>query len=242
MKLMTFNIRNAIADDGKNSWQYRKELVTNYLRNSNADIIALQEVVPSVKEQLINDASDIYSFIGEGRLETSRADDEINLVLYKTDKFRLIDKEHFWLSDTPEIAGSKYPTQKYWPRTCTLVHLQTTDNKIYTVAATHLDNEDAEAREKGLNLIISRLKGESLILLGDFNDIPQTVHKWVGKRLADLTDGLPHTYNGFGQDTSKKIDYIFTSNNIKLVFCKCDKIKNNRLYISDHYPVYTEVQ
>ena len=24
MKVMTFNIRNAIADDGENSWKYRK--------------------------------------------------------------------------------------------------------------------------------------------------------------------------------------------------------------------------
>ena len=30
MKVMTFNIRNAIADDGENSWKYRKNAVFDY--------------------------------------------------------------------------------------------------------------------------------------------------------------------------------------------------------------------
>lgn len=51
MKVMTFNIRNAIADDGENSWKYRKNAVFDYLSKSNAEIICMQEVVPEVKKK-----------------------------------------------------------------------------------------------------------------------------------------------------------------------------------------------
>ena len=119
MKVMTFNIRNAIADDGENSWKYRKDAVFDYLSKSNAEIICMQEVVPAVKAELQAVFSDTYSFVGKGRLAEPREDDEINLVAYKKNKLDLKNSSHFWLSDTPQVAGSRYPTQKFWPRTCT---------------------------------------------------------------------------------------------------------------------------
>ena len=65
MKVMTFNIRNAIADDGENSWKYRKNAVFDYLSKSNAEIICMQEVVPEVKKEMQASLADKYSFIGK---------------------------------------------------------------------------------------------------------------------------------------------------------------------------------
>ena len=52
MKIITFNIRNALAEDGANSWKFRKSFVYEYLLQSDADVICLQEVVPAVREEL----------------------------------------------------------------------------------------------------------------------------------------------------------------------------------------------
>ena len=95
MKVMTFNIRNAIADDGENSWKYRKNAVFDYLSKSNAEIICMQEVVPEVKKEMQAFLSDKYSFVGKGRLAEPREDDEINLVAYNKNKFDLKNSSHF---------------------------------------------------------------------------------------------------------------------------------------------------
>ena len=152
MKIITFNLRNALADDGQNSWRYRRDFVVEYLLASDADIICMQEVVPAVKSDLSNTLAGVYEVVGEGRMAEKRDDDEINLVAYKKNEFTLLQKEHFWLSETPEIPGSRFLTQLYWPRTCTHLSLK---NKfgVYEIYATHLDNADIMAREHGLELI-----------------------------------------------------------------------------------------
>lgn len=242
MKIMTFNLRNAIADDGHNSWRFRRDFAVDYMLASNADIICMQEVVPAVKDDLAVALSNVYGIIGEGRMAEKRDDDEINLVAYKKSEFTLSGKEHFWLSETPQVPGSRYPTQLYWPRTCTHVSLKN-KNGVYEVYATHLDNADPIARERGLGLILQKAGTAGKILVcGDMNDEPQNVHKWVEGKLADLTEGLEYTYNGYGKERSK-IDFIFASRDVKkLSDCVCVPEIRGDIYISDHFPLFVEVE
>ena len=241
MKIITFNIRNALADDGANSWKFRRDFVYEYLLNSDADIICLQEVVPAVKTELSAFLANVYECVGEGRLAETKEYDEINLIAYKKSSFKLLKKEHFWLSDTPDVAGSRYPTQEHWPRTCTHIALQSKYG-IYNVFATHLDNVDAVARKKGLNLIISRaLTCRKALICGDFNDTPNNITKWVGGKLTDFTENIAETYTEYGK-VSKKIDYILASKDVmQLSESFCDRQIRDGLYISDHFPVWAEL-
>lgn len=242
MKIMTFNLRNAIADDGSNSWRYRRDFAVEYLLASNADIICMQEVVPTVKADLADALGSVYDTVGEGRMAEKRDDDEINLVAYKKSEFALLRKEHFWLSETPQAPGSRYPTQLYWPRTCTHVRLKN-KNGVYEVYATHLDNADPVARERGLELILQKAGDAGKIFLcGDMNDVPHNVHKWVNGALADLTEEPSYTYNGYGKERSK-IDFIFASRAIKkLSDCVCVPEMRGDMYISDHFPLWVEAE
>lgn len=230
-----------MADDGANGWEYRKDFVYGYLLDSDADVICLQEVVPAVKVELSAFLAKKYDCVGEGRLAQPREYDEINLIAYKKEVFKLISKEHFWLSDTPDVAGSRYPTQEHWPRTCTHVLLQS-EYGLYNVFATHLDNVDGVAREKGLNLIISRAAANGkIIVCGDFNDTPDNVHKWVDGRLTDVTHNIAVTYTEYGK-ASEKIDYILTGKDVvQLSQSFADEQIKNGLYISDHFPVWAEL-
>lgn len=240
MKVMTFNIRNAIADDGENSWKYRKDAVFDYLSKSNAEIICMQEVVPEVKKEMQAFLSDKYSFVGKGRLAEPREDDEINLVAYKKNKLDLKNSSHFWLSDTPQVAGSRYPTQKFWPRTCTAADFCGAAG-AFSLFATHLDNADPAAREKGLALILGRAANkEKVLLCGDFNEEPETVLQWMPKEYTDLSGGLIDTFHGYGEGRGK-IDYIFGKGGFRAEKIVCDKTMRSGGFLSDHYPVWAEI-
>jgi len=237
---MTFNLRNANADDGVNSWRFRKDFLFRYLRESDADVICMQEVIPAVEEQMRQELSELYEFIGKGRLKEKNADDEINLIAFRRGKFSLLDSKHFWLSETPEVAGSKYPTQKFWPRTCTYIKLQC-GAKEFAVFATHLDNADPIARERGFKLILQMAYQEkNAFICGDFNESPAKVSDWLPSDFVDYSVGLSDTYNGYGKESSK-IDYIIGKGKIDCIGCVCDRIMRNDDYISDHFPVYAEL-
>lgn len=238
MKVMTFNLRNALVEDGANAWRYRKDFVYGYLSDSDADVICLQEVVPAVKAELSAVLSEVYACVGQGRLAEPKEYDEINLIAYKKSVFDLLHTEHFWLSETPDVAGSRYPTQLHWPRTCTHATLRA-ESGVYDVFATHLDNVDSAAREKGLKLILSRAKRkDKTIVCGDFNDIPENVAGWIDENFTDVTGNLSATYTEFGK-TERKIDYILISKNIvRISPAVCDRQIRDGVYISDHFPVF----
>ena len=46
LKVMSFNIRLGVANDGPNHWDKRKELVVQTIRKYSPDLLGLQEVWP----------------------------------------------------------------------------------------------------------------------------------------------------------------------------------------------------
>ena len=83
---------------------------------------------------------------------------------------------------------------------------------------------------------IDRHKGESLILMGDFNDTPISyAHHKICSR---LNDAYRSTANGIGRSFNRdaiyvRIDNIFCSKQWKPFSCMVD----NRVTLSDHYPL-----
>ena len=57
--LMTFNIRYGTANDGENSWEYRKEHVVETIRDANPSAIAIQEALLGQLEYLIQNSRGI---------------------------------------------------------------------------------------------------------------------------------------------------------------------------------------
>ena len=105
LNVMSFNIRYDNPDDSLNNWQYRKDVAAKTIKNQNADIVGTQEV-------LVNQLNDLksrlpeYNAIGVGR-EDGIEKGEYSAILYKKDRFKEIKSGYFWLSETPEVAGSK---------------------------------------------------------------------------------------------------------------------------------------
>ena len=171
IKVTTFNIRNSNADDGINSWTNRKELILDFINQQTPTIIGLQEVLPDQLNYLKKNLAD-YDFVNAGRLD-GRKQGESNPIFYKTKHYRLLQKDTFWLSKTPQIPGSK-SWNAACPRIVTWLKLENkkTGNSFF-VFNTHFDHFSQKARENSASLLIHQIKriaaNEPFIVLGDFN-------------------------------------------------------------------------
>lgn len=248
IKVMTFNIRYGSADDGENSWEYRKKILFDVVRDYNADVIGMQEVLKFQLDELLLELQS-YSYVGAGR-DDGKTAGEYSPILFSKERFILDTTETFWFSDTPKIPGSKSWGNNI-TRICTWAKLfdKFTRKNIY-VFNLHLDHQSAESRRKSAEALIKKINemkiSQPIILTGDFNcsEDEETIKTILNFGLID-TYRILHaksnnegTFNGFkGDDTGSKIDFIFTSKDFKSVDSKIIKTNWNGKYPSDHFPV-----
>ena len=83
----------------------RKDRAANAIRFYDVDILGTQEVLHNQLEDLKQRLPE-YGVIGVGR-EDGKEKGEYSALWYKKDRFNLLDSGYFWLSETPEVAGSK---------------------------------------------------------------------------------------------------------------------------------------
>lgn len=259
LNVLSFNIRYDNPGDEFNSWQFRKEAAAQLIRQQDADIVGAQEVLHHQMESLKQQLPE-YTFIGVGR-EDGKEKGEYSAIMYKTDRFHMVDSGWFWLSETPEVAGSKG-----WDGACEriatwAVLTEKKSGKSFFFINTHLDHVGTIARQEGVTLLIERTKELSkelpVIITGDFNATPQsdviahvleskvpaTLHH--SKDIAGEISGTDWTFHGFGRVPEERrefIDYIFVSDDIKVVSHKVLPEKLNDQYVSDHSVVEAKIK
>ena len=134
-------------------------------------VVGFQEVLPDQRKWLEERFPD-YEFTGEGR-NADRVNGEASPVAFRRDRFEVLRKGTFWLSETPDVPGSKSWGTAF-PRICTYAVLKDKETgKAFSFANTHTDHKSEEAREKGMLLIIERMKdfgkGAPVVFVGDHN-------------------------------------------------------------------------
>lgn len=257
INVMSFNIRYDNPDDSLNNWQYRKGRVGDAILFYNVDILGAQEVLHNQLLDLQHVLTD-YNVLGVGR-EDGREKGEYSAIWYKKSRFDLLDTGYFWLSETPEVAGSKG-----WDGACERIATwavlkdKKSDKDIFVIN-THLDHVGKIARRDGVRLILDRIHtlsaGRPVILTGDFNSSPES--DVVKSILADSVDNLensssiakysygPHwSFHNFGRIPYNErimIDYIFVSKGVKVERFGVLAEENNGEFLSDHAPVLSTV-
>lgn len=251
VRVMTFNIRFDTLDDGVNCFEGRKKGIKAFLDREMPDVIGFQEVLPHVRKWLCDNLTD-YVVIGMGR--NADYNGEGVSIAYRKDKFDLVNLEQFWLSDTPDVPGSRYTLdQSPCPRVSQLASLVSREGgKPFLFANTHLDHVGEHAQICGASLLMSRLLAQnagSFFLTGDFNARPKdgairviTNHKGVHDLTASIKES---TYHGYGKEPTGncKIDYIFSDKRAvknSLTLHKDEPV--NGVYLSDHYPISVTVE
>ena len=241
--------------DGINYFFNRSPMILKKIREEKPDIIGFQEATREIHRWL--DANlDEYTIVGMGR--NADFSGEANPVAFRKERFDLFGLTQFWLSETPEIPGSRYAHQSHCPRILLSVKLRdTVSGKMFYVYNTHLDHVDDEARLLGIRQVLEEIKRDHLkspatvLLMGDMNATPDEISMIEVLNLdvpllTDTSKTVVNTFHGyhggsaFDRDKGKKIDYIFTDISDCTTKAYAWEDENNGIYLSDHYPVVCE--
>ena len=173
LKIGTYNILQQNAFKGAPyAWDNRKEDLVNLLCKMDLDVCGLQEVCPGQADYLTN-ALPQYAMVGAHREDGMRKG-EASPVLYKKGRFEVVKSGSFWLSETPDVPGSKS-----WGTACTRVCSwmwlkDRNTGKTFCFANTHTDHASVLARKEGMLLIVRRMNeiapsGTPVVFTGDHN-------------------------------------------------------------------------
>lgn len=248
----TFNIRYDNPADQSNNWQFRKDTVTRFIQAQDMDIVGMQEVLHNQLEDLLQHLPG-YKSIGVGR-DDGKTKGEYAPILYKEDRFEVLDSNTFWLSQYPDSIGFIG-----WDGACTRIATwakmkDRQSGKIFMAVNTHFDHVGVTARREGALLIIRKIKeivgDRPAVLTGDFNVNDQseayrtiTSNAFVLKdaaKIAGKQTGVDYTFHNFGQIPSEqceKIDFIFVTPQIKVLdsFIPKEAAPGSK-FLSDHNP------
>jgi endonuclease/exonuclease/phosphatase family metal-dependent hydrolase len=254
VKLMTYNLRLALASDGLNSWEHRKDFMVDQLNFYAPDIFGTQEGLPNQIEYLNKELKG-YQSIGQGREGGSKG--EHVAVFYNTNRFQVLVHHTFWLSDTPDRVSKGWDAA--YLRICTYgLFYDKETHESFWVFNTHLDNHGKLARKNGVALVLKKIDEINsahipVILMGDLNSTPESdVIQEIGKQFNPskaLSETKPFgpdaTFNGFqwGVKPANRIDYIFIRKGAPIAVKKYAVLRNSRdrRFPSDHFPVFIEV-
>lgn len=253
LKVMSFNLRTATVVDA-HPWNKRLPVATELIGQYEPDVIGTQEGIPQQIQDL-DHALPAYSWVGIGR--ESDGTGEMMAVFYRHDMFKVLDSGHFWLSDTPQVAGSK-TWGNHYPRMATWVQFENKNNgHVFYFLNTHLDHEIEEARVLGVKLLANHInkwgKEHDVIVTGDFNcEIGTSAVYQILRDEAQLNDGIQdaeiivhgeygtfHDYAGGSE--GEMIDWILYRGAMSSVKSERILLQKGGQYPSDHYPVMVKL-
>lgn len=267
LKVMSFNIRYSnTIDTGDNAWSARREPCLAMIRDVMPDVIGIQEPRADQRADLETDLTEYASVAVPQNDQISWAQTGYAMVLYRKDKFTLLDSGYYWLSATPEEPSLPWNASDTQYRTTVWVLLkENVSQKEFYFFTTHLpyktDASDNEARLNACRLNVERMKEKAgrhtpVFLTGDMNasyatgddrrDCLEPYYEWMwsGRDTAPDSD-TAYSYNNFGQTVPAatwNIDHIFYRRVTPLQFRTITSPDYGVTYISDHYPIVLTVE
>jgi endonuclease/exonuclease/phosphatase family metal-dependent hydrolase len=250
IKVMSFNIRYGLANDGENHWHKRKSLALARIEAFVPDLLGLQECRDDEQADFIRAGLPGYHFFGVHREGPGDTAQEMAPLLFRRKSFQLVESGCFWLSETPEIPGSMSWGSAY-PRTVSWARLSCNDTGgEFLYMNTHFDYEPAaiDGDARCLRRWIEQLNPQlPLIITGDFNADKHSDAFGILTVKKDLFDAFRRlrpqeedqsTFHAFGRpEHMMPIDWILISGHFKVLAAQIDRTHQGNLYPSDHYPI-----
>lgn len=256
IKVSAYNIRyNANADvKGGNGWDIRKKPLAELIEKHGFEIVGTQEG----DKQQMSDLRTLlpafeqvsYPYGGKGDLHTAA-------ILYKKDRFEVLDQGVFWLSETPDEPSMGWDATDR--RICSWVKFkEKKSGKIFYFFNVHFYWRLEVAKRESGPLMVRKIKeiaGDApAVSVGDFNSTSETSQILAMKAsLQDAYDatettrkGIEYTNLGGGNflgPAKGRIDYIFVSKNIRVKDYEVysDRYNGDR-YPSDHLPLASTIE
>lgn len=260
LRVMSFNVRNSNSRDGEDAWPKRTELFFATIAAYGPDLIGFQEVLADQHDAITARLRD-YAFSGVARDDGKRKGEWSNIG-YRKARFTLVAEGNFWLSETPEIPGSK-SWDAALTRICSWVRLrETATGKEFVYANTHFDHIGKIARQEASKVISQRVSviaaGVPALLTGDLNinednpaysvfvkpTTPGAI-SWIDsfRTLHPQRGADEASFHGFkGGTKGSRIDFVFHTDHWIATAAAIDRTAKDGRYPSDHYPVTATVR
>lgn len=164
---MTYNLKNG---NNRAHWNRRRVGVANVILGVRPLLLGTQEGNRGQLDYLEHHLPH-YDYVGRGRKANGKG--EFSAIFYDTRRVTLLDTGSFWLSPTPDIAGSR-ARGEHLPRIATWIRARIRGNdQEFMMFNTHLTNVDARIPTQIAVLVeqIGKITEPALnaIVTGDFN-------------------------------------------------------------------------
>lgn len=265
-RIMSSNIRVALPEDSIKGvgWDSRKSVCVEVMKRYDPDIICMQEVIGVQYAYLTEALTDYYSFGFVGpemdAFPVGYHGIAKNVIFFSKKRYKLVSAGNYWLSDTPEIGGSKsWGTAR--ARHCNWVRLvDTYSDTEFRVMNLHLDHLSQEAKEKQIEMVLNEASQYSndfpQLLVGDYNaDMNNQVIKlicssgWVDTYAQLHGEGEAgasvHGFEGVNDPSRKvrkRIDFIFSRGPVKSLHSELIKDNIDGIYPSDHFFLFADIE
>jgi endonuclease/exonuclease/phosphatase family metal-dependent hydrolase len=253
MKIATYNLRYANTTDIGNLWTERKSAVVALIQYHQFELFGVQEAVKLQLEDL-KTAMPAFDYYGVGR-DDGQSAGEHSSIFYKKERFELMDKGDFWLSQTPDKPGFGWDSK--FNRICSWVKLKDKKSKkIFFVFNAHYDHQGMVARVESSKLVLEKIKSiagdQPVVFMGDLNGGRETAWYLSLAQSGMISDSysltavpyqLSGSFNGFNTATVGKdvIDHVFISKQFKSLRWAVLTDTYFGKYPSDHFPVAVEI-
>jgi len=256
IRVMSFNILDATKRLRITRWDQRKALAVEVINAFHPDLLGTQEAQP-FQAAYLDQHLPGHQFVGVGRRD-GRDEGQFVAIFFKRDRFEKLAEGHFWLSETPDVPGSKDWLSPV-PRVVSWLKLRSRSQPApaFFYFNTHVDPVSVWARNESAVLLRKRVAtiagGAPVIVTGDFNSNEGTK---CYRLMLDDSDGLglglidsyrrvhpaeqgnEGTWHGPGGiRPDRRIDWILHTPHFTPIATAIDRTKKDGQYPSDHFPV-----
>nr|WP_231920442.1 endonuclease/exonuclease/phosphatase family protein [Microlunatus soli] len=250
--MVSYNLRFASENDPQ-PWSRRREPMIELLTRLAPDVLGTEEGLDHQLADIGAGLGERYRMAAEHRHHDDGSEnaEEYSAIFYNSDTVELIDVRHQWLSDTPDVIGSR-TWGTHFPRMFSVAGFRRLiDGRTFTVITTHVDHEVASAQVKSAELLAARAAAvdhdQPLVVMGDFNvgedSEPYAILTAAGLRDAYLSavDRGPRlgTFNNYADPDPEgiRIDWILVNDKITVESARMVDEAPGGQYPSDHLPV-----
>lgn len=178
LKVMTFNVLCFFCNDVEyDPWEERLAYFGDLFARHTPDLVGLQELLFATEvDQILAVAPGYSALFFQDPAQSLFKEYADAAILYRTDRFQVVEHGFYWLSETPDIALAGGWAQSNLPRLVAWAHLRgIEDQREFYFATTHFDNNPPN-QDMSAPLFVQRTQewaaSMPAIVVGDFNSKP----------------------------------------------------------------------
>lgn len=261
-RIGTFNLWRSDLGKGEYVWSARKECLAQAILDCDFDIFAGEEVDRRMFAELpdiVKAKGGKYTWFTFSPYDAEgNGSHKAQAVIYKGDKYTMLENHHFWYSETPDVMSSGWDEMKFKRGGCCFTFLDKKTKRKFFVMVSHMPLAK-EANYHAAQIVLDKAKQynpENLpaFFMGDLNTREERNSSvllrtyWNDSFLtvpADKREGPKGTFNSHNvkKDMEKaiRIDYVYYRGETIIPDKYTVMTKTyNGIYPSDHCPLYVD--